>query len=106
MFASDQVGKQNSKAYNTFNRSPPWRKLQVQEIPQNEASFYSLANDKIIDSYKLKVCAYDKINIIKTFKLIVGTGRVENIVEKGDNAGYQHCLLFPQCFKKLFSGSL
>ena len=26
--------------------------------------------------------------------------RVENIVGKGENAGYQHFLLFPQCFKK------
>ena len=26
--------------------------------------------------------------------------RVENIVGKGENAGYQHFLLFPQCFGK------
>ena len=26
--------------------------------------------------------------------------RVENIVEKGENAGYQHFLLFPECFPK------
>ena len=33
--------------------------------------------------------------------------RVENIVGKGENAGYQHFLLFPQCFQKAFySGSL
>ena len=25
---------------------------------------------------------------------------VENIVGKGENAGYQHFLLFPQCFVK------
>ena len=25
---------------------------------------------------------------------------VENIVEKEENAGYQHFLLFPQCFQK------
>ena len=30
-------------------------------------------------------------------------GRVENIVEKGENAGYQHFLLFPQCFQKFLS---
>ena len=29
--------------------------------------------------------------------------RLENIVEKGENAGYQHFLLFPQCFPKLSS---
>ena len=26
--------------------------------------------------------------------------RVENIVRKGENAGYKHCLIFPQCFQK------
>ena len=29
--------------------------------------------------------------------------RVENILGKGENAGYQHFLLFPQCFQKLSS---
>ena len=29
--------------------------------------------------------------------------RVENIVGKGENAGYQHFLLFPQCFQKVFA---
>ena len=28
---------------------------------------------------------------------------VENIVGKGENTGYQHYLLFPQCFQKLSS---
>ena len=33
--------------------------------------------------------------------------KVENIVEKGENADYQHFLLFPQCFQKAsFSESL
>ena len=27
---------------------------------------------------------------------------VENIVRKGENAGYQHFLHFPQCFQKDF----
>ena len=26
--------------------------------------------------------------------------RIENIVGKGENAGYQHFLLFQQCFQK------
>ena len=26
---------------------------------------------------------------------------VENIVRKGENAGYQHFLLFPQCFQEV-----
>ena len=33
-------------------------------------------------------------------KLKHGLGRVENIVGKGENAVYQHFLLFPQCFQR------
>ena len=29
-------------------------------------------------------------------------GRVENIVGKGENADYQHFLLFQKCFQKSF----
>ena len=29
-------------------------------------------------------------------------GRVENIVGKGENACFQHFLLFPSCFQKAF----
>ena len=36
-----------------------------------------------------------------TQKLKFVLGRVENIVRKGENAGYQHVLLFPRCFLKL-----
>ena len=32
--------------------------------------------------------------------------KVENIVGKGENAGYQHFLLFPQCFQKVSSSRL
>ena len=35
-----------------------------------------------------------------TQKLKFVLGRVENIVGKGENAGNQHFLLFPQCFQK------
>ena len=34
----------------------------------------------------------------KELKLVLG--REENIVGKGENAGYQHFLLFLQCFQK------
>ena len=38
----------------------------------------------------------------KKFNFVLG--RVENIAGKGENAGYQYFLLFPQCFQKgLFS---
>ena len=39
-----------------------------------------------------------KINVTQTMKFVFG--RVENIVGKGENAGNQHFLLFPQCFQK------
>ena len=65
----------------------------------------SSPNDKNLDWTKLKAFADDKINVNETLKLVFG--RVENIVGKGENAGYQHFLLFPQCFQKLsLSGSL
>ena len=58
-----------------------------------------LPNDKILDYSKFKVFADGKI--IVTHKLRYGFGKEENIVGKGENAGYQHFLLFQQCFQKL-----
>ena len=67
--------------------------------------FNSLPYDKFSDWFKLKACADDKINFSKKSKYVLGW--VENIVGKGENAGYKHFLLFPQCFPKLSqSGSL
>ena len=31
--------------------------------------------------------------------------RIENTVEKGENAGHQHFLLFPECFQKPSPGT-
>ena len=33
-------------------------------------------------------------------KLKFALGRLENIMGKEENAGYQHFLLFPQCFQR------
>ena len=60
--------------------------------------FNPLPNDKILDVTKWKAFADDILNFITT--MIPLLERVENAVEKGENAGYQHCLLFPQCFPK------
>ena len=54
----------------------------------------SLPNDKILDWPKFKAFADDKINVTENLKF------VENIVGKGENAGYQHFLPFSQCFQK------
>ena len=65
-----------------------------------ELWFNSLPNDKILDLSKLKF-ANEKINVTKKLKFVLGM--VENIVVKGENASYQHFLLFPECFQKSFS---
>ena len=48
----------------------------------------------------MKELADDKINVTERLKFVLG--RAENIVGKGENAGYQHFLLFLQCFQKAF----
>ena len=64
-----------------------------------------LPNDKTLDLSKLKAFAENKV--IVNQKLIFAFGRVEKNVGKGENAGYQHFLVFPECFQKAFqTGSL
>ena len=58
----------------------------------------SLTNIKILDQSNLNDFAGNKINVTYVTKFVLG--RVENNVGKGGNAGYQHFLLFPQCFHK------
>ena len=58
-----------------------------------------LTNSIILGFSKFKTLADDKIIVIQ--KLKFGLERIENIVGKGENAGYQHFLLFQQCFQKL-----
>ena len=66
----------------------------------NEVLFISIPHDKIFDWSILKAFADDKINVNDKFTF--GVGRVENIVGKAENGGYQHFLLFKQCFQKAF----
>ena len=47
---------------------------------------------------ELKACADDKMNVTEKLKFVLW--RIRNTVGKGENAGYQHFLLFPQCFQK------
>ena len=66
--------------------------------------YNTLRNDKILDWPKLKAFADDNSNISK--KMISLYDKVENIVGKGENAGYQHFLLLPQFFPKASSMGL
>ena len=57
----------------------------------------------LLETTNLEAFADDKFNVAKVSVL----ERIENIVEKGENFGYQHFLLLPQCFPKPSrSGSL
>ena len=53
---------------------------------------------KNLDWAKLKAFTEDKINVAQMIKFV--NTRVEKFAEKGENAGYHHFLLFPQCFQK------
>ena len=71
----------------------------------NNSEFKLLPNDKFLDMTKLKAFTDDKLDVVKT--TISLCDRVENTVGKEENGGYQHFLLFPQCFPKPSSlGSL
>ena len=50
-----------------------------------------------ICKFKKGMCSKIEINFV--------FGRTENIVGKGEKAGYQHILLLPICFQKGFSFS-
>ena len=67
------------------------------------AFFNTLPDDKISDWSKLKAFADNKLNVTQNTKVVFH--RLENIVGKEENAGYQHFLLFPHCFQKAFSSS-
>ena len=69
--------------------------LNKEEI--TDEMFNPLPNDKFLDLSKLKTFADNKINANEKMKFV--SGRVENIVGKEENAGYQHFLLFSQCFQ-------
>ena len=66
--------------------------------------FNPLPDDKILGLPKLKAFADDKSNVTQNVKVVFQ--RIENIVGKEENAGYQHILfLFLQCFQKDISPS-
>ena len=56
---------------------------------------------KFLDHSKLKALADDTINSNKNLRLV--SGRVENALGKGNNAGYRHFLFFSKCYEKPLS---
>ena len=57
-------------------------------------------HDKFSEWSKLKVFAHDKINVIEKVRFVLG--RIENIVEKGENAGLPAFSPFPTMFSRAF----
>ena len=91
-------------AYLVLNTKKNFRHVHSQGVYRGQL-LKSLPNNKILDWFEFRGFAVDKINV--TEKMIFIQGRMVNIVGKGENAGYQHFLLFPQCFQKLsFTGAI
>ena len=55
---------------------------------------------KILTLFKLKALADDKFNLDQMAQFFFD--KIELLVGKGENAGYQHFLLFPQGLLKAF----
>ena len=62
--------------------------------------FNSLPNDTILGMFKFKASVEDKFGVAEIMGFVLEM--VENIVGKGENAGYQHFLHFPTMFSKGF----
>ena len=60
-----------------------------------------LPNKKILYWSKLIARSLADYKVNENEVLKVGLERVENIWQLGDDAGFQHFLLFPQCFLRV-----
>ena len=69
------------------------------KFPSDWPENLTLSKCKILDLSELKAFVDHNSNVAQMTEFVFDT--VENIVGKGENAGYQHFLLFPQCFKKV-----
>ena len=67
------------------------------DVSIQQGRFIPLLDNKILSSSKFKAFADNKLNATPNIEFVFQ--RVENIVGKGENAGYQHFLLFPQYFQ-------
>ena len=61
----------------------------------------ALPNDNILDWSKLKICADDKVNLIKKLKYVLGWSRKN--CGKRENADNQHFFFSYNVFKRLHS---
>ena len=68
--------------------------------------YFELINLNVTRGHTFKIKSSNSQALAPTCSALVVFDRVENIVGKGENAGYQHSLLFPQCFQKASSTGL
>ena len=59
-----------------------------------------LQDDNILALFKFKAFADDNFYVAQVVQISL-TGK-KTYWEKKENAGYQHFLLFPECFQKVF----
>ena len=71
--------------------------LDQSKIMSFDKDLNSIPNDKILALTKLKTFAEDKFSIAKMI-IPVFDRVLKNTVGKGENAGYQHFILFLLCF--------
>ena len=73
-------------------------------VTNTRIRIHSSPDNEMLDWTKLKAFADSKSNVAKLMNFLLD--RVENIVGKGKNAGYQHFLLFNNVFKRLLPQGL
>ena len=65
---------------------------------------FNLGQSKLLSGIRLKVFADHKVKV--AIMMISVFDRIENIVRKGENAGFHFFSLFPQSFQKAFNSGL
>ena len=80
-----------------FTKQQNVRLVNIESIYRQQINYFP--EEKVSDWTKLKASADDKINV--TEKIEICFWKCKNMVGKGENAGFQHFLLFSQCFQKV-----
>ena len=102
-WVENTVGKREIARYEQFLLV--FKRL-VLQTTQNQGLFQKgLTKNETVDQSMFKAFADIRIKMTEELRFVLGM--VENILEKGENAGYQNFLLYPKCFLTAsYTGSL